>query len=133
MTATASAAAQLAAFHRCSTAEEYFGLLDVDYDPRIVAVNRLHILRLFADELVRLHDAGGEVADPRHLLRGYRDALVRSYEAFTNATALDHRLFKVLRDRAPKSAFVPASEITVQRPGQDRPSALSEQTTEETR
>ncbi|CAJ65428.1 MULTISPECIES: nitrogenase-stabilizing/protective protein NifW [Frankia] len=129
MSATTDAG-QLAAFHRCSTAEEYFTLLEVDYDPRVVAVNRLHILKHFAGELAKLPEAGADAANPRHLLHDYRDALVRSYEAFTNATALDHRLFKVLKDRAPKSAFVPASEITVERLGSTQPSETSEQTEE---
>ena len=43
----------LAAFNRCQTAEEYFALLDVAYDPRVVSVNRLHILRHFAGQLAR--------------------------------------------------------------------------------
>ncbi|SNQ50783.1 Nitrogenase-stabilizing/protective protein NifW [Frankia canadensis] len=128
MSATGTAAARLAGFHRCSTAEEYFALLDVDFDPRVVAVNRLHILRVFSGELVKLHDAGdGERTDPEELLRDYRAALVRSYEAFLTATALDHRVFKVLKDRAPESAFVPSSEITVRRPGEDPSPAPSEQ------
>ncbi|MCM3925801.1 nitrogenase-stabilizing/protective protein NifW [Frankia sp. AiPs1] len=130
MSATTDAG-QLAAFHRCSTAEEYFTLLEVDYDPRVVAVNRLHILKHFAGELAKLPEAGADAENPRHLLRDYRDALVRSYEAFTNAGALDHRLFKVLKDRAPQAAaFVPASEITVQRLGSTQPSETSERTEE---
>ncbi|MCK9893238.1 nitrogenase-stabilizing/protective protein NifW [Frankia sp. AgB32] len=125
---TTTAAAQLAEFHRCTTAEQYLDLLGVAYDPRVVAVNRLHILRLFGDELGRLHDAGdGEQADPAELLRVYHDGLERCYQAFLNATALDHRVFKVLKDRAPEAAgFVPSSDITVQRPGDARPAPTAQ-------
>jgi len=103
----------LAAFNRCQTAEEYFALLDVAYDPRVVSVNRLHILRHFAGQLAEIHRHRTEPESPGHALDTYRDALTRSYQAFTTATALDHRLFKVLRDRAPR-AFVPTAAVAVQ-------------------
>ncbi|MCM3883568.1 nitrogenase-stabilizing/protective protein NifW [Frankia sp. R82] len=123
MTATATPAERLADFHRCTTAEQYLDLLEVDYDPRVVAVNRLHILRVFGGERVKaLEAAGGDQADPGTVLAAYRAALIRSYESFLTATALDHRVFKVLKDRAPEGSFVPSSEITVQRPG-DAPAA----------
>nr|Q9Z5Y0.1 RecName: Full=Nitrogenase-stabilizing/protective protein NifW [Frankia sp. EuIK1]AAD17267.1 NifW [Frankia sp. EuIK1] len=120
---------QLEEFRRCSTAEQYFELLDVDYDPRVVAVNRLHILRYFAEEIAGLHEGADAEVSPEVLLRDYRAALIRAYEAFTTATGLDHRLFKVLKDRAPEPAgFVATTDITVERPataqsdekGQDR-------------
>ncbi|MCK9874973.1 nitrogenase-stabilizing/protective protein NifW [Frankia sp. Ag45/Mut15] len=126
MTATATPAERLAHFYRCTTAEQYFDLLEVEVDPRVVAVNRLHILRVFGGERVKvLEAAGGDQADPETLLAAYRAALIRSYESFLTATALDHRVFKVLKDRAPQGSFVPSSEITVQRPGQTPPSAPS--------
>jgi nitrogenase-stabilizing/protective protein len=125
----ASAADRLAAFHRCTTAEQYFELFEIEVDPRVIAVNRLHILRVFSGELAKLHDAsGGERADAEELLRDYRAALQRSYDSFLTATALDHRVFKVLKDRAPEAAaFVPSSEITVHRPGQNPTPAPSQQ------
>lgn len=103
----------LAAFNRCQTAEEYFALLDVAYDPRVVSVNRLHILRHFGGQLAELHRHRTAPESPGHALDTYRDALTRSYQAFSTATALDHRLFKVLRDRAPR-AFVPTAAVAVQ-------------------
>ncbi len=122
MTATrpgATAADRLLAFQRCQTAEEYFAVLDVPYDPRVVSVNRLLILRYFAGQLAELRLPPAEPRSPDRVLGSYRDALIRSYQAFTTATALDHRLFKVLRDRAPH-AFVPASAVTVQRTGPEQ-------------
>jgi nitrogenase-stabilizing/protective protein len=110
----ATAADRLLAFNRCQTAEEYFAVLDVPYDPQVVSVNRLHILRHFAGQLAELRLQPAAAGSPDRVLGSYRDALIRSYQAFTTATALDHRLFKVLRDRAPR-AFVPATAITVQR------------------
>ncbi|SBW24764.1 MULTISPECIES: nitrogenase-stabilizing/protective protein NifW [Protofrankia] len=101
---------RLAQFRRCGTAEDYFQALDVPFDPRVVAVNRLHILRHFSPAVARI-DA--ENSSPEDRLAAYRAALVASYEAFTTATALDHRLFKVLADRAPQ-AFVAVDTVTVE-------------------
>lgn len=121
-----NAAAQLSEFRRCSTAEEYFALLGVEYDPQVIAVNRLHILRVFSNEMAALPDAGAQ-PDPEELLRGYRAALQRAYQAFLTATALDHRVFKVLKDHAPETAgFVASSDITVQRPGETRPAPTTQ-------
>lgn len=115
-TGSAAAAERLAAFKRCQTAEEYFAVLEVPHDPRVVRVNRLHILRHFAEQLVALHLDRTAPQRPEEILGSYRAALIRSHEAFTTGTALDHRLFKVLRDRAPKS-FVATAAIGVERPG----------------
>jgi nitrogenase-stabilizing/protective protein len=102
-----SAAEQLDAFRRAGTAEEYFAALGVAYDPRVLAVNRLHILRHFGAQAAQIdqeHARGvgvgcGPAAET--VLAAYRRALQSSYDAFTRAGALDHRLFKVLRDHAP--------------------------------
>lgn len=112
MSTDRTGADRLAAFKRCQTAEEYFQVLDVPYDQKVINVNRLHILRHFAGQLMELHLRRDSPEEPERLLGGYRAALTRSYEAFSTGTALDHRVFKVLRDRAP-AAFVPATAVTV--------------------
>ncbi len=101
-----SATEQLDAFRRATTAEEYFAALGVAYDPRVLAVSRLHILRHFGAQAAQIaqehdRDAGADYANDETVLAAYRRALQSSYDAFTSAGALDHRLFKVLRDHAP--------------------------------
>ncbi len=100
--------ALLAGLSACVTAEEYFAFLDVPYDQRVLNVSRLHILRHFSEQVA---------AGLPPLREAYRDALLRAYQAFVTGTAMDHRLFKVLRDHAP-DAFVPAAEVTVQAGGE---------------
>lgn len=112
----------LVTFRRCQSAEDYFTFLDVPYDPRVLNVYRLHILRHFAGQLQELDARRDARTSPAHALTTYREALLRSYQAFTTGTAMDHRLFKVLQDHAP-TAFVPTAEITVERrlPGSGSP------------
>jgi nitrogenase-stabilizing/protective protein len=96
--AGASVAARLA---ECRDAEDYFRLFGVEADPAVLAVNRLHILRAFGRELSRLTAEGG----PGPSADAVREALTRSYDTFRESTALDHRLFRVLRDHAPRQVI----------------------------
>ncbi|MGO9973055.1 MAG: nitrogenase-stabilizing/protective protein NifW [Solirubrobacteraceae bacterium] len=101
-----SATERLGAFRRAGTAEEYFAVLGVAYDPRVLAVSRLHILRHFGAQAAQIDKgraggAGAGCATDETVFAAYRRALQISYDAFTSAGALDHRLFKVLQDYAP--------------------------------
>lgn len=101
----------------CRDAEDYFRLLGVDFDPAVLAVNRLHILRAFGQELARLTDTDGSpTEDPDTAVR---EALRRSYAAFTSATALDHRLFRVLREHAPRDV-IRLDAVLPEPPGEGR-------------
>ncbi len=112
---------QLDEFRRASSAEDYFRALGVPFEARVVAVNRLHILRLLALRIADLDTGiGGPQPSPEVLLAAYRQGLVEAYEAFVEASALDHRLFKVLRDHDP-TPVVPVEAILVRR---DRQSHL---------
>ncbi len=110
----------LAELRRCGTAEEFFACLDVAYDPYVLNVNRLHILRYFAGQLPGLWSLDG--SDTQAVREAYRQALRRSYEAFVTGTATDHRLFKVLRDHAP-TVFIPIGQVTVHPGGNGRDGA----------
>lgn len=102
----------------CVDAEDYFQLLGVDYEERALAAGRLHILRLFGRELTAAGleaglNAAGEV--PAEELPRYRAALERAYATLLDGGPLQHRVFKVLADRAP-GQFVPDTEIEISGP-----------------
>lgn len=95
----------LHAFAACTDAEDYFAVLDVGFDPAIVAVKRLHILKRFSAEVAAIDAERGPVGsdpDPEERLAAYRNALDSAYGTFIIAGALEHRLFKVLADHAPE-------------------------------
>ncbi len=117
MIAARDATEQLAEFRRAICAEDYFRALDVPYEPQIVAVNRLHILRLLSTRIAELEPSDQD-ATPEVLVAAYRQGLVEAYEAFVGAGALDHRLFKVLQDHAP-TVVVPLGAITIRRSRKD--------------
>jgi nitrogenase-stabilizing/protective protein len=93
-----------------SAAEEFFDLLRVSYDPTVLRVARLHIMRrmgqyLSEENLVALTDDAAEEA--------CRAMLARAYAEFKASSPLKERVFKVLKDAvAPKGVgFVSLSDI----------------------
>lgn len=97
-----------------SSAEDFFALLDVGYDAKVVNVARLHILRKMAQYLAS-EDFDG-VPDEAVYER-CKAVLERAYGDFVSSSPLDHRVFKVLKDAvaSPKPAkpanFVPLSTL----------------------
>lgn len=92
---------------QASSAEDFFVLLGVSYDPKIVNVARLHILKKMGQYLAseELDGVPNEVAAAR-----CKAVLERAYEDFVASSPLDHRVFKVLKEAVapPKPAnFVP--------------------------
>ena len=94
-----------------SAAEEFFQLLNVSYDPAVLNVARLHILRRMGEYLRRdtLADTDDDTA--RGLCRAH---LERAYADFVKSSPLNERVFKVLRDAVnpPSAPLVPLSALT---------------------
>ena len=94
-----------------SAAEDFFTLLQVPFDPDVLRVSRLHVLRRMGEYLSQqtldamTDDAAQEAC---------RAVLLRAYQDFVRSTPLEQRVFKVLKQAvAPKqAAFVPLSALT---------------------
>ncbi|OYX12272.1 MAG: nitrogenase stabilizing/protective protein [Rhizobiales bacterium 32-66-8] len=98
---------------RLSSAEDFFSVLDVPYDKRIVNVARLHILKRMGQSLASTDFAGMSEAEVRSACA---ETLEQAYRDFLGSGPLDQRVFKVLRDRDPsrpatKGAFVPLTAL----------------------
>jgi nitrogenase-stabilizing/protective protein len=98
----------LAQFNQLKDAEDYFQFFGLSYDPQVVNVNRLHILRKFS-QLAQAIDKDQSEAE---LLAAYGQALQTAYTLFLTSTSVEQKLFKVFQDR-PKNV-VKLSEITVE-------------------
>ena len=89
-----------------SSAEDFFTMLDVAYDAKVVNVARLHILKRMGQYLTREDFAGL----PDTIVAAHCKAMLeRAYADFVASSPLDERVFKVLKDAvAPKPThFVP--------------------------
>ena len=97
-----------------SSAEDFFATLGVRYDPAVLQVARLHILKRMGDYLRsdNLEGLPDRVAAARA-----QAILRRAYSDFESSSPLAQRVFQVLKDHdparpvAPKSAFVGLDEI----------------------
>ena len=83
---------------------EYFG---VEYDPRVVQVNRLHILQRFHDYLESAHELRGLAQDGAAKREKFTQLLTRAYHDFVSSDARTEKVFEVFRRAAPGTVFVP--------------------------
>ncbi|MDC7788406.1 nitrogenase stabilizing/protective protein NifW [Rhodoplanes sp. TEM] len=101
----------LARLKAAGSAEEFFQILGVAYDPQVVNVARLHILKRMGEYL------GGDeldgIPEPIAVAR-CQSVLSRAYEEFVASSPLEQRVFKVLKEavepKAPKN-FVPFDDL----------------------
>ncbi len=87
-------------FERLINTEDYLEFFAIPYEPRVIHVNRLHILKKFAllkDEVDRLHG----VHETQARLAFYKEAMRIAYETFLTSTAPEERLFKVFQQPPP--------------------------------
>ena len=103
----------LEGLNQASSAEDFFALLGVAFDAKVVNVARLHILRRMGQYLAAEDFAGAsEVA----ITERCRAVLEQAYADFVASSPIDQRVFKVLKDAvapAPKPAptFVQISAL----------------------
>lgn len=100
----------LTALKNAGSAEEFFALLGVPYDPKVLQVARLHILKRMGEYLEGENLEG--MPDPVVAVR-CKTVLERAYEDFVNSTPIQERVFKVLKQAVePKpEPFVPLDRL----------------------
>ena len=91
----------LTQFNQLHDAEDYFEFFGLSYDPQVVNINRLHILRKFS-QLMATVDQGLSDAEK---LDTYRQALQSAYAVFLNSSSVEEKLFKVFQQK-PKNVVM---------------------------
>lgn len=99
---------------KLSSAEDFFETLGVEYNPAVVRVARLHILRRMGEYLSKsdLHSAPDEEARA-----ACKEHLAQAYADFVASSPIAERVFKVHKDamkpsQAPAKPFVPLTTLT---------------------
>jgi len=93
---------------KLSCAEEFFTYLGVSYDPTILDVARLHILRRMGDNL-RKADAEPDEAKARAHFRAH---LERAYQDFVSSSPIQERVFKVHQDAVRPKRTMPLVRLS---------------------
>lgn len=90
------------------SAEDFLEYFDIEYDPAVVHVNRLHILQRYHDYIA----AEPSLPDDEDVLRDlYRYLLLKAYEDFVNSDALTEKVFRVFHMHEPQETFVPVADL----------------------
>lgn len=104
---------------RLSSAEDFFGALELPYDPAVVNVARLHILRRMGQYLRDNERAGDGIGalDDAAARAACRAHLRKAYEDFVRSSPIAERVFKVHQDAVKPAApapkpFVPLAALT---------------------
>ncbi|AZO19320.1 nitrogenase stabilizing/protective protein NifW [Mesorhizobium sp. M1E.F.Ca.ET.045.02.1.1] len=94
----------LARLKGLSAAEDFFAALGVSYEPKVLNVSRLHIMKRMGQYL-----AAEDFSDlpDRVIAARARATLERAYEDFATSSPLAHRVFKVLKDHDPDKPATP--------------------------
>jgi nitrogenase-stabilizing/protective protein len=83
--------------NKASSAEDFFTLLGVEYDAKVVSVVRLHILRRMGQYLVGAKEEFQGLSEADITAR-CKTFLEQAYADFLEKSPLDERVFKVLKD-----------------------------------
>ncbi|MDE8652890.1 nitrogenase stabilizing/protective protein NifW [Novosphingobium album (ex Liu et al. 2023)] len=101
-----------------SSAEEFFTFLDVPFEPAVVHVARLHIMRRMGQYL-RGSEVEGALSDAGDaaLFALCREHLAQAHADFVASSPIEQRVFKVHKDAVaprpePSRPFVPLSALT---------------------
>lgn len=96
------------ALDELDSAEDFLMFFGVDFDPRVVQVNRLHILQRFHNYLEQRKPLPDEGAS-RYAL--YQSLLYQAYESFVGSSAQQEKVLKVFKRGQPGSGFVSLGAI----------------------
>ncbi|MET0049318.1 MAG: nitrogenase-stabilizing/protective protein NifW [Sedimenticola sp.] len=93
------------------SAEDFLEYFEIDFDPSVVHVNRLHILQRFHDYIAGVKEMSEDEEERRGL---YAGLLKSAYTDFVESDAITEKVFKVFRMHEPVSVEIPLLEITTQ-------------------
>jgi len=79
-----------------SSAEDFLNFFGLPFEPSVVQVNRLHILKRFYQYLHKATDLAG--LDEVEMYRRYRALLTQAYGDFVRSTPAQEKVFKVFQD-----------------------------------
>ncbi len=91
------------------SAEDFLNYFELEYDPSVVQVNRLHILQRYHNYLAQGEEALPE--DEKAKREVYKQLLSRAYQDFVVSDALTEKVFKVFHMHEPQETFVPVDGL----------------------
>lgn len=94
-----------------SSAEDFLDFFEIEYEPKVVFVNRLHIMQRFHDYLQSTDGAMPSDDNEPALRAVYTQLLTRAYQDFVKSDAITEKVFKVFRMHEPQTTFVSVDQL----------------------
>jgi nitrogenase-stabilizing/protective protein len=91
-----------------SSAEDFLEYFEVEYEPSVVHVNRLHILQRFHDYISKVEVMPDDEDQKRTI---YGALLLKAYSDFVDSDAATEKVFKVFKMLEPVEIMVPLSDL----------------------
>ena len=85
------------------SAEDFLEYFEIEFEQKVVHVNRLHILQRFHNYLTK---ADSTPDDEAELRAHYKIHLEKAYMDFVDSDALTEKVFKVFHMHGPQETFV---------------------------
>ena len=97
------------ALETLESAEDFLEYFQISYDPKIVQVNRLHILKRFHDYLARTEI--NTLTDEEAQRQTYSYWLQQAYQDFVNSDAQTEKVFRVFHRQQPQQVVIPVDQL----------------------
>ncbi|GGB96969.1 nitrogenase-stabilizing/protective protein NifW [Marinobacterium zhoushanense] len=94
-----------------SSAEEFLDYFEIEFDAKVVMINRLHIMQRYHDYLQQAEKAGTLPDQESTLKEAYKQMLTQAYQDFVESDALTEKVFKVFHMHGPQTTFVPLDQL----------------------
>jgi len=95
-----------------SSAEDFLEYFGIEYDAKVVQVNRLHIMQRYHDYLEKAEAYIEQAESEQDVKNVYETLLNQAYEDFVNSDAQTEKVFKVFRMHEPQTTFVSIDQLT---------------------
>lgn len=92
------------------SAEDFLDYFEIEYEPSVVHVNRLHILQRFNEYLATGEDVMPDNVEQKAEV--YAKLLNQAYVDFVNSDAQTEKVFKVFHMHEPQQTFVSLDSIS---------------------
>ncbi|MBB1486500.1 nitrogenase-stabilizing/protective protein NifW [Oceanospirillum sediminis] len=107
------------ALYELESAEDFLEFFQLEFQPEVVQVNRLHILQRFHNYLQQQEELPDSV---QHRIAVYQTLLDQSYQSFINSSAQQEKVLKIFNRPQPGQGFVSLTAISTQ--SASKPEAL---------
>lgn len=100
------------ALEELSSAEDFLQYFEIEFEPSVVHINRLHIMQRFHDYLQQSEAAMAEYeGNEEAMSASYKVLLERAYQDFVNSDAKTEKVLKIYKNQGPQTAFVSADSL----------------------